>query len=97
VAVGDRENDRVQVFSPEGEFLAAWYDFYHPMDIVQGADGLVYVSDQIPRVSALTPEGELVDRCRPVLNGAHGLWIDPMGRFYLAEMIPSRVTRLSPA
>ena len=59
VLVGDRENDRIQVFSPEGEFLAIWGDLYRPMDIWADAQGNVYVSDQIPRLSLFDPDGIL--------------------------------------
>lgn len=96
IAVGDRENNRVQVFAPDGGFDSEWTGFYHPMDLVQGLDGLVYVSDQVPRLWALTPAGTIVDLCRPVLNGAHGIALDASGRFYLAEINPSRITRLTP-
>ena len=33
VLVGDRENLRVQVFTPEGEYLEEWAPFTGPMDI----------------------------------------------------------------
>ncbi|KPL51691.1 peptidase [Prosthecomicrobium hirschii] len=94
VLVGDRENDRVQVFTPEGAFLDAWGDFFHPMDIHVDATGLVHVTDQIPRLSLLAPDGTLLGRCRPVLNGAHGMSSDKAGNLYLAEQNPNRVTRL---
>ncbi len=96
VAVTDRENNRVQVFSAQGDLLAIWSDFYHPMDIFQDAQGRIYVTDQIPRLSMLAPDGTLLARCRPVLNGAHGMWGDQAGNLYMAEMNPSRVTRLTP-
>jgi hypothetical protein len=96
VAVTDRENNRVQVFSATGELAAIWPDFYHPMDIFQDAAGRVYVTDQIPRLSMLSPDGMLLGRCRPVLNGAHGMWGDRAGNLYMAEMNPGRVTRLTP-
>lgn len=96
VLVGDRENNRVQVFTPEGGFLAAWGDFFHPMDVHVDQDGLVHVTDQIPRLSLLSPEGTLIGRCRPVLNGAHGMDSTPDGTLYLAELNPNRVTRLRP-
>jgi peptidylglycine monooxygenase len=96
VAVTDRENNRVQVFSATGDFLAVWPDFYHPMDIFQDAAGRVHVTDQIPRLSMLSPDGALLARCRPVLNGAHGMWGDAAGNLYMAEMNPSRLTRLVP-
>ena len=96
VIATDRENNRLQVFSAEGEFLAIWPDFYQPMDIFQDAAGRVYVTDKVPRLSMLAPDGTLLGRCRPVLNGAHGMWGDKAGNIYLAEMNPSRVTKLTP-
>jgi sugar lactone lactonase YvrE len=96
VLVADRENDRVQAFSAVGEWLAEWTDFPRPMDIWSDPEGAVYVTDQVPRLSRLSPDGTLTGRCRPVLNGAHGICGDARGRLYLAEVNPSRVTRLVP-
>jgi sugar lactone lactonase YvrE len=96
VAVTDRENNRLQVYSAHGDLMDVWPDFYHPMDIFQDAAGHLYVTDQVPRLSMLAPDGKLLARCRPVLNGAHGIWGDAAGNLYLAEMNPSRVTRLRP-
>jgi DNA-binding beta-propeller fold protein YncE len=96
VLVADRENDRVQVFDQEGRHLASWGDLFHPMDIWEDGDGNILVTDQIPRLSLFDPHGSLIGRCRPVLNGAHGVWGAPDGSIFLAEMIPSRVTRLVP-
>lgn len=45
VFVADRENDRIQIFSPTGEFLAQWTQVQRPTDIVMDKDGLVYVSE----------------------------------------------------
>ena len=42
----------------------------------------------------LDAAGRRLGRCRPVLNGAHGLWGGADGSLYLAEGNPSRVTRL---
>ena len=95
VLVADRENNRVQVFSADGVYLTEWGDLYHPMDIYVDPAGLVYVTDQIPRLSLFTPAGRLVGRCRPVLYGAHGIWGDRDGNLYLAEAAPmERVTKL---
>jgi peptidylglycine monooxygenase len=95
VLVADRENNRVQVFTADGDYLDSWSDHYHPMDIYVDADGLIYVTDQIPRLSVLAANGRLVGRCRPVLYGAHGVWGDSRGNLYLAEASPmNRITRL---
>ena len=97
VLVADRENNRVQLFDRLGNFLEAWGDLYHPMDIYVDRAGMIYVTDQIPRLSLFTPDGLLVGRCRPVLTGAHGISGDGQGNIYLSEMSPaSQVTRLSP-
>jgi peptidylglycine monooxygenase len=96
VAVTDRENNRVQVLSHDGKLVAVWPDLYKPMDIFQDAQGRVYVTDQVPRLSMYSPDGVLLARCRPVLNGAHGMWGDAAGNLYMAEMNPGRITRLTP-
>ena len=94
VLVGDRENNRVQVFDREGVFLEAWGDFYHPMQIWIDDRGLVFVTDQIPRISLLSPDGKLIGRCRGAINGAHGLSGDAEGNLYLAELPPQYITKL---
>ena len=95
VLVADRENNRVQLFDLQGRFLEAWSDFYHPMDIYADRDGNVFVTDQIPRLSMLSPDGTLIGRCRPVLFGPHGVGGDAAGNLYLAETAPLNcITRL---
>ncbi len=45
VLVADRENDRVQVFSPSGEFITEWLNVQRPTQIYARGDGTVYVSE----------------------------------------------------
>jgi len=95
VLVCDRENDRVQVFDAEGQFLSEWRDLYHPMDLFIEPSGVVFVTDQIPRLTMYCPEGVLIGRCKPVPIGGHGVWGDSRGNLYLAEVAPiDRVTKL---
>jgi len=47
--VADRENSRIQVFSPDGEFLDQWTDVVRPCEAFI-ADGLVYVAEVGMRV-----------------------------------------------
>jgi DNA-binding beta-propeller fold protein YncE len=96
VLVTDRENDRVQVFAPDGKFLAAWRGFTRPMDVCADGEGRILVSDQVPRLHLLATDGAPLSMCRPVLNGGHGVWMDAAGRIFLAELSPSRLTRLLP-
>ena len=94
VLVGDRENNRVQVFDRAGAFLAEWGDFYHPMQIWVDDRDLVFVTDQIPRISLLSADGKLIGRCRGAINGAHGISGDAQGNLYLAELPPQEITKL---
>jgi DNA-binding beta-propeller fold protein YncE len=45
IYVADRENSRLQVFTPEGEFIEQWTDIVRPCEIFIGADDLVYVAE----------------------------------------------------
>lgn len=96
VAVCDRDNSRVQIFSAEGAFLREITDVHKPMDVVSDPEGNWWVTDQVPRLSIFSREGALLGRARAVLNGAHGLALHPDGSVLLAEMNPSRLTRLEP-
>jgi DNA-binding beta-propeller fold protein YncE len=97
VLVTDRENDRVQVFLPDGTFIEEWRDHYHPMDIYVDASSAIYITDQVPRLSRVDPAGRLTGRCKPVPVNAHGVWGDSKGNLFLAEVTPGdRITRLTP-
>jgi DNA-binding beta-propeller fold protein YncE len=43
VYVADRENSRIQVFTPGGEFLTEWTDVLRPMQVFIDAEDTVYV------------------------------------------------------
>jgi hypothetical protein len=94
IAVVDRCNDRIQVFNETGEILAIWQDFYRPVAIWGDKDSNAYITDSVPRLHKIGPDGTRLGLCRPVLNGAHGIFGAPNGDIYLAENSPSRVTRL---
>lgn len=96
VVVVDRENDRLQVFTPDGGLLSIWADFRKPLDVWGDASDSLYVTDLVPTLTRLAPDGTVTGRCRPVLNGAHGIWGDAAGPIFLAEPNPSRITRLVP-
>jgi peptidylglycine monooxygenase len=96
VTVADRENNRVQVFTAEGEWLADWRGNHKPMSVHGAPGGGLYVTDQVPQLSLLGPDGSIRGRCRPVLNGAHGIWAAPDGRIFLSEQNPPRLTCLVP-
>ena len=43
--VGDRANNRIQIFDQEGTLLDVWYQFGRPSGIAIGADDRIYVAD----------------------------------------------------
>ena len=64
--VADRENDRIQIFDPEGRFLEEWTDIQRPTDICMDQDGLIYVSE----LKWLA--GEVSGRLGPINEELHG-------------------------
>lgn len=94
VALVDRTNDKVQIFSPSGEVLGVVDGFYRPVAIWGDATGHLFVTDQGPSLHLLGTDGTRLGRCRPMLNGAHGIHGAPNGDIFLAEGNPSRITRL---
>jgi len=97
IVVADRENHRLQLFHVDGTLLDTWTGFFRPQSIWGDGAGHLSVTDSVPSLALLTETGERVGRCRPVLNGAHGIaGHAESGVLYLAEGNPSRVTRLVP-
>ena len=44
--VADRSNKRIQIFTPDGEFLGQWTGMGGPNDISRGKDGNFYIAEQ---------------------------------------------------
>jgi DNA-binding beta-propeller fold protein YncE len=92
----DRENNRMQVFSADGQFLAMWPDLRRPLDISIGQDGLFYISEGgvnglSPRVSIMDKQGHVVARWDAL--SAHGSWVDSQGDIYMALGARERVDK----
>ncbi len=94
IVVVDRIQNRVQVFSRDGQHVQSWDGFYRPVGIWGDADGNSFITDQTPNLHMIDAQGTRLGRCRPVLNGAHGIWGMANGDLLLAENSPSRITRL---
>jgi streptogramin lyase len=94
--VGDRENNRVQILDRAGGWIGEISGLYKPMAVEPTPDGAVLVTDQTPRLSHFSPDGELVGRCRTFGTVGHGLGLAPDGSIFVAEMGPDMLTRLSP-
>lgn len=96
VLVADRENNRVQICSQDGRYLGEIRDLHKPMAIAEGPEGLIYVTDQTPRLHAFDPGGRLIGRCRTFGTYGHGVDVAPDGSIIVVEMLPSHVTKLVP-
>ena len=94
VLVGDRENNRIQVFDGEGNYLTQWDDLYKPMDIHVNRDGLVYVVDQTPRLTVMKDDGTVIGRCMAVPKEGHGISGDSEGNLFITETIYDYIVKL---
>ena len=97
VFVVDRQNNRLQIFTAEGEFLEEWGDFVMPCSIYIDADDLVYVSELGARMSILDIEGNLISRWGGVKSdapgyfiGPHCAWADSHGDLYVGESLSGK-------
>ena len=86
VYVADRENNCVQVFDGDGNFITSWGNFYHPMDIWMDKEDTFYVTDQVPRFTVLDRDGNILARGRAP-NAGHGIYGDSEGNLYLAASL----------
>jgi DNA-binding beta-propeller fold protein YncE len=93
--VCDRENDRVQIFTSEGEFITEWTDFCRPNSIYIDSHDAVYVTDFIPRFSIFDVNGNLLSRGKvvPGRTASHGVWGDSRGDLYFALPSESRIIK----
>ena len=65
------------------------------MDIHVDREGLVYVVDQIPRLTALADDGTIVGRCMAVPKEGHGISGDLEGNLYIAETVYDYIVKLA--
>ena len=94
IYVCDRENHRVQVFSEDGKFLEQWTDFKSPMGIHIDSNQIVYITDQVPRLSIMTLDGELLARGRTFENG-HNVYTDSRGDLYAVDTANQRLQKFA--
>ena len=100
--VADRQNNRIQIFTPEGSFVNEWTGFERPADIWI-RDGIIYIAeckrtssyDEHPsRVSILDMTGRLLARMESPGDydaeighrTAHGIAVDSEGSIYVCEV-----------
>jgi len=89
VYVCDRRNNRIQIFTPTGEFSAQWDDVQLPTDLHIDQDEVVYIAER--------PDNESLDNWITVRNKiggtlagwntsrSHQIWVDRRGDIYLVS------------
>lgn len=89
----DRTNNRIQIFTPEGEFIEEKGGFRRPNGIWIDPLGYVYVAELDARVTVLDPEDRVVghiggepSRAPGQLLKPHAIWGDSRGDLYIAEV-----------
>jgi len=103
VHVADRENHRIQIFTPDGEFISQLTGFNRPNNLLLAPDGRIYVSELMHRVSVLDGDGRLLARwdghdgkTPGVFIAAHDACMDSHGDLYVGEVLEGeRVRKLA--
>jgi DNA-binding beta-propeller fold protein YncE len=83
--VADRANKRIQIFSPDGDFLGQWTGMGGPNDISRGKDGNFYIAEQEDEgkpayVCVRDAQGEVLARMES--RHVHGVGVDSHGDIY---------------
>ena len=97
VFVADRENHRLQIFTPQGKFITQWTDFREclPCTLFIDADNIIYVPELKQRISILNMDGEILARWgrnEPTdepgyFFAAHTACTDSRGDLYIGEVL----------
>ena len=79
ILVADRENDRIQVFSPAGDYLEQWTHLQRPTDVCVDSEGLIYVASLWWRVGEKSFTAGTITHDLP----GHISVLDPKGNLLL--------------
>lgn len=88
VLIADRENDRVQIFSQDGDFISQWpTKFIGPAVVWEDKDGVCYVAEHNGGYfSVVTLDGELIARWGDEkFRSCHGVAGDSQGNIYFVQ------------
>jgi DNA-binding beta-propeller fold protein YncE len=83
--VADRSNKRIQIFSPDGDFLGQWAGMGGPNDITRGKDGNFYIAEQEDAgkpAYACVRDGQGNVLARLESRHVHGVGVDSRGDIY---------------
>ncbi len=100
ILVGDRENDRVQIFNSEGKLLDIWTGFA-PYGMELDKKGILFVADgRANKVLQLNPRGKVIGSWGKKgkelgkFNLPHMLAADSVGNLYITEVGGKRLQKL---
>lgn len=85
VMVCDRENNRIQLFTDDGEYLGMWTDLARPCDIYVDPDGIAYVVELDAFMTILNMDGEVLAKVDIGGAGGHAVWADSHGDLYIGH------------
>ncbi len=83
--VADRANKRIQIFSPDGDFLGMWTGMGGPNDITRGKDGNFYIAEQEDEgkpAQICVRDGQGTVLARFGSRHVHGVGVDSRGDIY---------------
>ena len=101
VYVCDRNNDRIQRFTPDGELVDVWTGFTWPQDIfIDNRNDSVYIMESKPnpphaRLSVRSLEGKELSSWDGTIGGdrvldiSHSICLDSSGNIYIGEIVRS--------
>jgi sugar lactone lactonase YvrE len=92
--ITDWQNNRLQIFSENGEFIEEWTDLAGPSDIFIDDNNIVYVSEEEWRISILDEKGTLLGRWdsqgeplqKATFHAPHCIAVDSRGDIYVGEV-----------
>ncbi len=89
IYVCDRKNNRIQIFSPQGDFLRQWTNVQLPTDLHIGADGVFYLAEresnesQFSLLTLRDDQGNVMAMWSTPRS--HQVWPDAHGDIYLVS------------
>lgn len=94
--VADRGNKRIQIFTPDGEFLGQWTGMGGPNDIALGRDGNFYIAEQEDGdkpacICVRDPQGNVLVRLET--RHVHGVGVDSRGDIYAGLTVDRSVDK----
>ena len=92
--VGDRSNQRIQIFDQDGNFLEEWPQFGMPSGIYITADDTIYLADYQQHEALLigsAMDGSITGRIESVI--AEGITVDAAGNIYAGEVAGRRLMK----